>query len=137
MAEDTKRRESLGTWIGVGLAMSAIGVLCVLPKLKFFRSARRTWGVVVDQGVRPGTNDYQVLIEFFGERDRRLRFSLPAQVYNYSNGEMVPILYDPLNPRNVVVDRFWSVWNIWGLLALLGPAVCIGAFFLPRPRHRA
>ncbi len=78
-----------------------------------------------------------MFIEFFGERDRRLRFSLPAQVYNYSNGEMVPILYDPLNPRNVVVDRFWSVWNIWGLLALLGPAVCIGAFFLPRPRHRA
>ncbi len=42
--------------------MSAIGVLCALPKLKFFRSARRTWGVVVDQGVRPGTNDYQVFI---------------------------------------------------------------------------
>src|SRR6266851_5236602 len=123
MAEDTKRRESLGTWIGVGLAMSAIGVLCVLPKLKFFRSARRTWGVVVDQGVRPGTNDYQVFIEFFGERDRRLRFSLPAQVYNYSNGEMVPILYDPFNPRNVVVARFCraTAASVTGLFPCSGP----------------
>lgn len=137
MAEETKRAESFGRWICVGLAMSAIGALCALPRLKFFRSARRTWGVVVDQGVRPGTNDYQVFIEFFGERDRRLRFSMPAQVYNYSNGEMVPILYDPLNPRNVMVDRFWSVWNIWGFLVLLGPAVCVGAFFLPRSKHRS
>jgi uncharacterized protein DUF3592 len=137
MAEDTKRLDGFGRWIGVGLAMSAIGLACALPKLKFVRSARRTWGVVVDQGVRPGTNDYQVLIEFFDQRDRRLRFSVPAQVYNYSNGEMVPILYDPLNPRNVMVDRFWSVWNIWGLLVLLGPAVCIGAFLLPHTRDRA
>jgi hypothetical protein len=91
----------------------------------------------VDQGVRPGTNEYRVFIEFFDERDRRLRFSMPAEVYSFSNGEMVPLLYHPLNSRNVTLNRFWSVWNIWGLLVLLGPAVCVGAFFLPPRGPRA
>jgi len=58
-------------------------------------------------------------------------------VYQYSDGDLVPLLYDPLDPRHVVVDRFWSIWTAWGLLLLVGPALSIGALFLPHRRHRA
>ena len=133
MMQKSRRSEA---WIGVGLALGAIGALFTLPRLKFLKSAHRARGVVVDQGVRPGTDDYRVFIDFFGG-DTRRRFSIPAQFYQYSDGDLVPLLYDPLDPRRVVLDRFWSMWTAWGLLLLVGPALCIGALFLPRRRHRA
>jgi len=131
MAQRTRRSE---VWIGVGLALGAIGALFTLPRLKFMKSAHRSWGVVVDQGVRPGTDDYRVFIDFFAG-DTRRRFSVPAHFYQYSDRELVPLLYDPLNPRHVVVDRFWKAWTAWGLLLLVGSAVCVGALFLPPRRH--
>jgi len=134
MARQRHRNE---TWIGIGLAFGAIGALFTLPRLKFLRSAHRAWGVVVDQGVRPRTDDYQVFIDFFSGDNTRRRFSTPGQVYQYSDGDLVPLLYDPLDPRHVVVDRFWSIWTAWGLLLLVGPALSIGALFLPPRRHRA
>jgi len=133
MAQQRHRNEA---WIGIGLALGALGALFTLPRLKFLRSAHRAWGVVVDQGVRPGTDDYQVFIDFF-IGDTRRRFSTPGRVYQYSDGDLVPLLYDPLDPRHVVVDRFWSIWTGWGLLLLVGPALSMGALFLPSRRHRA
>ena len=132
----TRQRRRNEAWIGTGLALGAIGALLTLPRLKFLRSAERAWGVVVDQGVRPGTDDYQVFIDFFSG-DTRRRFSTPGQVYQFSDGDLVPLLYDPLDPRHVVVDRFWSIWTAWGLLLLVGSALCVGALFLPSRRPRA
>jgi hypothetical protein len=126
---------------GIGLAA---GVILLLWQAWFVLNARVAEGEIVgvEQGARatgPGRParpfNYPV-VTFYTESGQLVEFvhAVGTTWSAYREGQAVPVLYNPRNPRQAAIRSFFAQWG-GGLIALAVGAVFLaigGALLLPR-----
>ena len=93
----------------VGLIAS--GVLAMVEK-QGPRTALATGRIVAAE--------YNPLIEFTAADGAVIRFNNAVHSSFWSDGDSVPIAYDPANPQNASIDSFAGRWFLAGLTGMLG-----------------
>ena len=105
--------------------------------------AQKAWpalAVVVAFDASPSGVD--PILEFRTEAGDPVRLKLDMPTQGYDIGDHAPVLYDPANPRNAMLNdfrRLWAVSSLLGLSGLLLIAVPTYAILedLVRHAHRA
>jgi hypothetical protein len=108
----------------VSFALLAEGFMSGADNLKLSNGGQPTDGVIT--GVNGSGFGYYVQFNA-GPTDQRV-FEQDGPALGKKIGDQVPVVYDPANPANAIVDRFSAVWFKAIILALGGFLVLIIAF---------
>jgi hypothetical protein len=122
--QETGRRIAARVLLIIGVVFLLVGSsgLAAAGVLAFREShsgrAARAEGVIVSA-------DYRAVIEFKAADGETVRFRNPTGSTFTTEGDHVPVAYDPANPRSAAVDSFVGRWFVPGLFTIL-----FGVFFV-------
>jgi len=107
----------------IGLFILLLGVFLYFNTNKFVSRASATVGTVVDVRITttPGElSQYTTTIEFVTGEGKIMHF---VQLNSHTHmGDQVDVLYDPLNPSEASIHKFWQLWG-WSVIT-----ISIGSF---------
>ena len=108
----------------VGGAALLGGVVMGLHIRSFVAHAQSVPGTVVRMEQKPGSDDgtvYHPVVEFTKVSGQQATLTgYGSNPPAYEAGEVVRVLYDPLDPGEARIDDFWSLWGASAGLAALG-----------------
>ena len=109
----------------VAAILLAIGVFLWMRTRRFLRTAVDTTGVIVDliesSGSEGGTV-YQAVVEFQTREGRTVRWteSMASSPAAGDVGDQLPMKYNPENPQEARIARFFRMWFVSVLLTGMG-----------------
>lgn len=123
------RNQAFRVWLSVGIVMLLAGSFFTARTVNFVRTAKHAEGRIVSRDPNWGSCRFLVTVEF-DNRGNTIDFRECVHIYafRFRNGQAVPILYNPKQPNQAMINSFWRVWSVWGLFIPLGLALSIGAF---------
>ncbi|RQS58929.1 DUF3592 domain-containing protein [Burkholderia sp. Bp8963] len=131
-------RQSVLDYVFLAIAGIALAVA-------FYCHLHRAWekegmvpvtGIVVNAGGHfSGNRSASARVEFVVEQRRH--FVTTAVAGGYHKDEVVPVLYDPVNPQRALVNTFLDNWFISLLLGGIGTIFLSGGVLLLWIQHRA
>lgn len=117
-----------------GLLFFAVGVGLLVREWHFARSAMPAGGTVVEVRVVDGTDgpNYTPVVEFTTMDRQKVRFEGVSTSPPPIQGEPVPVLYRPDNPRDARVNTFGQRWLFPTVFTPLGLGLILGGIFYRR-----
>lgn len=117
-----------GIFMGLGVIMLAIAAYFIVSNYKFSERAITVKGKVIDYDSYESRNDdggsttmFTPIFEYeFQSKTYTHKSSTSSSSQDYELDELVDVLVDPDNPKEILIDSFWEKWFVSVLLGFLG-----------------
>lgn len=117
-----------GIFMGLGVIMLAIAAYFIVSNYKFSERAITVKGKVIDYNSYESRNDdggsttmYTPTFEYeFQSKTYTHKSTTSSSSQDYELDELVDVLVDPDNPKEILIDSFWEKWFVSVLLGFLG-----------------
>lgn len=120
-----------------GLLITVINTALVVRKIWRIKKSTKTTGVVMNVESRQGMRQFDSstrntlftpTVRFQTADGRTVDYTpkISTSTNNYQVGENVPVYYDPQQPENVIVGRFYNLWYLHFVFGLVGGMFLFG-----------
>lgn len=120
------KRKILRIVAAVLIAFAAIDGLRIIA---YLNRAERISGVVSAIGSEVGSKQARATVQFEYQGAKR-SLQVPASRSRTHVGDLLTVLIDPKDPKDVRIEAFFRLWTI-PILALIGGVACLVAAFKP------
>lgn len=126
-----------------GLTMLALSTWVAHEYRDYRHKVVNTTGTVtqiVTEELSNGLTRERAVIAFTDEKGQSFRFRIPVAgtFFDYTQGENVPVVYDPAAPTDASVDGFWATWSLimlCFLVSYLAIVVAMRLYYFIRYRN--
>jgi hypothetical protein len=125
-----------GIFLAIGLFFLVTAARDFVDRRQFLATAIRATGTVNRIEKASRLNDLQV-VTFTASTGETVEFrSMPARI-PHEPGAVVPVLYDPADPRRAEIERYEELWHLIALRAAIGSMLTLfGGGLLSGSRKR-
>ena len=113
-----------------GLAILLVGLYGISSRYRFTTTAMKTEGEVKAYATFTGS-DAAPIVRFATADGRSVELTswVPWRKH-YSAGDRVPVIYDPKNAEDAVIDSFGTLWLNWSCVAFFGAALVLSVLYV-------